>query len=200
MKGVREFYDATAQEWADQWYEDESMLPCLAEFVGRLPVRPRILDLGCGAGYESMRLKRLGAEVVGLDFSGASIAIARERNPEIGFHERDMLEDYSDLGPFDGIAALASLVHIPDGLLKAAFDRMAEALKPDGLALIAVRDGEGRQERQSLVSVGGEEYDRDFHAHSLKRLMERAAGRFVFVEELLPDEGEIWKQYLFRRL
>ena len=38
----------------------------------------RILDLGCGPGLYSSRLARLGHECVGVDFSPASIAYARE--------------------------------------------------------------------------------------------------------------------------
>ncbi len=41
--------------------------------------RTRILDLGCGPGFYSSRLARLGHECVGIDFSPASIAYAREQ-------------------------------------------------------------------------------------------------------------------------
>jgi len=39
----------------------------------------KILDLGCGPGLYSSRLARLGHECVGIDFSPASIAYAREQ-------------------------------------------------------------------------------------------------------------------------
>jgi SAM-dependent methyltransferase len=39
----------------------------------------RILDLGCGPGLYASRLARLGHECVGIDFSPASIAYAREQ-------------------------------------------------------------------------------------------------------------------------
>jgi len=45
-----------------------------------LGARPaRILDLGCGPGLYTSRLARLGHECVGIDFSPASIAYAREQ-------------------------------------------------------------------------------------------------------------------------
>ncbi len=44
-----------------------------------LPGRPgRVLDLGCGPGLYTSRLARLGHDCVGIDFSPASIAYARE--------------------------------------------------------------------------------------------------------------------------
>ena len=29
IKGVKDFYDKTARDWADKWYSDETMLPLL---------------------------------------------------------------------------------------------------------------------------------------------------------------------------
>ena len=42
----------------------------------------KILDLGCGPGFYSSRLARLGHRCVGIDFSPASIEYARERAAE----------------------------------------------------------------------------------------------------------------------
>jgi SAM-dependent methyltransferase len=44
----------------------------------------RILDLGCGPGLYTCRLARLGHSCVGIDFSPASIAYAREQAQEAG--------------------------------------------------------------------------------------------------------------------
>lgn len=44
----------------------------------------RILDLGCGPGLYTSRLARLGHHCVGIDFSPASIAYAREQAEETG--------------------------------------------------------------------------------------------------------------------
>lgn len=90
LKNIKDFYNKTAMEWADKWYEDETLLPYLTEFMSYLPQKPSILDLCCGAGYESMRMQRLDANVTGLDFSEKSILIAKERNPNIRFVFEDM--------------------------------------------------------------------------------------------------------------
>ncbi len=73
MGDLQKYYDATAGETAKEWYPNTVLLPTLRELVALLPKRPRVLDLGCGAGYESMRLHSLGAEIVGIDFSPESI-------------------------------------------------------------------------------------------------------------------------------
>ncbi len=199
MKGVKDFYNKTAREWADQWYADESLLPCLRDFIGRFSDPPRILDLCCGAGYESRRMKRLGAEVTGLDFSEESIRIARERNPDIRFYLGDMRGDYSSIGRFDGIAVIAGLVHLPNAELPGAFLSMSKVLEQNGLLLLVVRDGTGKRE-QSHVTIDGEEYDREFYRHTLDELKTCSAGLFAFAAEILPDEQDVWKRYLFRHI
>jgi len=197
MKGVREYYDRMAAEWADRWYGDDAMLPLLRRFLSVLPAQPRVLDLCCGAGYESMRMASLGAEVVGLDLSGESIAIARARNPQIPFHVGDMLEDYAALGPVDGVICIAGLVHLTKEQLPLAFRRMADAMKPGARALLVVRDGEGRLAGQSDVIIDGERYDRAFYAHTLDELTEATARRFCFEGEISGDEPSPWRNYIF---
>lgn len=44
-KTVRDYYDKTAEDWAEKWYSDDSTLPLLQAFARLLPPRPRILDL-----------------------------------------------------------------------------------------------------------------------------------------------------------
>lgn len=199
MKGVREYYDRMAADWAERWYADASMLPLLQAFLAGLPEHPRVLDLCCGAGYESMRLASLGAQVVGLDLSGESIRIARERNPQLEFHIGDMLEDYTALGPLDGVACIAGLVHLPQDLLALALRRMAEAMKPGGRALIVVRDGTGRLSLQSDVVIDGERYDRAFYAHTREEMADAAAGLLHFEREIPGDETSLWRNYIFAK-
>ena len=78
MLGTREYYDKTAAEWAENGYGDGEYLPCLDEFLSLLPPGGRVLDLCCGAGYETGRIRARGFEALGLDFSGGSLRIARE--------------------------------------------------------------------------------------------------------------------------
>lgn len=199
MKGVKEFYDRTAADWANKWYADEAMLPLLRKFMAYLPEKPRVLDLCCGAGYESRRMAGLGAEVVGIDLSPASIEIACERNPELEFYAGDMLEDYRYIGKVDGIACIAGLVHIPAVQAPNAFERMAQVLKPGGYVLLVVRDGEGYIERQSRQIIDGEEYDRAFYGYTREKLIECADGLMEFVCEIVDDEPSAWRNYIFRR-
>lgn len=199
MKDTKDFYNQTAAEWADKWYEDETLLPYLKEFINYLPQNPRILDLCCGAGYESMRMQKLGANVIGLDFSEESIRIAKERNPNIQFVVDNMLNDYSYLGKFDGCAVIAGLIHLPNEKLSKAFEQIDKILYDDGFLFVAVKDGNGKNLKSSYTTIDGEDYDRDFYLHTLEELKLYSLGKFDLVKELLIDKESSWKYYIFKK-
>ena len=85
VKGIKEFYDDTVDMWADEWYENLTMLPFLEKVKGVLGEGAKVLDLGCNCGYETKRMKELGLNSVGLDFSEKSIELAQKRNSDIKF-------------------------------------------------------------------------------------------------------------------
>ena len=83
----------------------------------------RVLDAGCGVGQLSAELAKRGADVVAVDISPNLLGVARSRiAPDIAaridFQAGDMLAD--DLGTFDHIVAMDSLIHYaPDDIVGA---------------------------------------------------------------------------------
>ena len=87
--------------------------------------RSKILDLGCGPGFYTSRLARLGHECVGIDYSPASIKYAAEQAGKEGLWSRYLHEDmrkaefgdgydmvmliYGELNVFRGVEAAAIL-------------------------------------------------------------------------------------------
>ncbi|MBR4444084.1 MAG: class I SAM-dependent methyltransferase [Clostridia bacterium] len=195
MKGAMDFYDKTAPDWARRGYESDDV-PCLLDFVRRLAPGSRILELCCGCGYDARRMHALGYEVVGVDFSGESLKIARAKNPDIAFYNDNILNDYSYVGPVDAIVVIAGLVHIETAQLPLAFRRMRDVLKPGGSLFVTVREGEGRMEERSVAVIDGETYDRNFIGHTLEELTASSAGLFEFEREV-ADDGTGWRNYIF---
>lgn len=79
--------------------------------------QPRILDLGCGSGSQSLLFALLGADVVSVDMDHEGLEVLRRRINHYGklsgrdlritIVEGDTIEmDYSRLGPFDGVYSL----------------------------------------------------------------------------------------------
>jgi magnesium-protoporphyrin O-methyltransferase len=78
----------------------------------------RLLDAGCGTGALAIEAARRGADVVAIDVAPALIELARERTPgDLGpgrvlFLVGDMSDD---LGHFDHVVAMDSLIHYGSG-------------------------------------------------------------------------------------
>ena len=75
----------------------------------------RILDAGCGTGALALEAAARGATVVATDLSPTLVGLARERAAgmpgagRVRFHVGDMLS--ADLGSFDHVVAMDSLIH-----------------------------------------------------------------------------------------
>lgn len=194
------FYDLTAEENAKEWYENYMLMPSIEEFVSLLPEKPKVLDLGCGGGYESMRLMKAGAQVVGVDFSEESIRIAMERCPEVQFELMDFRRlDGEKLGKFDGVFACASLIHISQEELPGVFAQMRNILNPNGFVVAIAREGEGFWE--GWPEVDGRKLRRIVYLYSKETLSAAATG-FKHVKEGYLDPELIengWINHIFQR-
>jgi magnesium-protoporphyrin O-methyltransferase len=72
----------------------------------------RLLDAGCGTGALAVEAARRGAVVVAVDVSAQLVDVARDRAPadlSIDWRVGDMLS--ADLGHFDHVVAMDSLIH-----------------------------------------------------------------------------------------
>lgn len=87
----------------------------LDTFLGYLPLKASILDIGCGGGEPIARYCIEGGhEVTGIDGSSSLIALCRERFPNHQWHVGDMRDMSSDKC-FDGLIVWHSLFHLtPD--------------------------------------------------------------------------------------
>jgi 2-polyprenyl-3-methyl-5-hydroxy-6-metoxy-1,4-benzoquinol methylase len=183
---TKRFYDLTAETVADEWYPNEVLMPTIREFVSRLPREPRVLDLGCGPGHESMRLASAGATVLGLDFSEESIRIARERCPQCRFEVADFFGLDARFGRFHGVFAAASLIHVPPARLPDVMARIAGVLEDEGLLLAIVLEGEGLRERWPVVK--GRKLKRTLYLYRREDLAAATADLVSCGELPLADE------------
>jgi 2-polyprenyl-3-methyl-5-hydroxy-6-metoxy-1,4-benzoquinol methylase len=80
--GSREYF----QEVAARKYRVEPHIPAFADFERWAGTR--VLEIGCGLGTTSVGFARAGAEVTGVDLSGASIALAQRHAEALGVADR----------------------------------------------------------------------------------------------------------------
>ncbi|HYX46977.1 MAG TPA: bifunctional 2-polyprenyl-6-hydroxyphenol methylase/3-demethylubiquinol 3-O-methyltransferase UbiG [Sphingomicrobium sp.] len=96
----------------------------------------RVLDVGCGGGLLTEPLRRLGAEVTGIDASPEVIAVAREHARAMGLEIDYRSGDVQELeSQFDLITAMEVVEHVAE---PAAFlGALARRLAPGGLLLMS---------------------------------------------------------------
>jgi 2-polyprenyl-3-methyl-5-hydroxy-6-metoxy-1,4-benzoquinol methylase len=104
-------------------------------FQGR---RARILDLGCGNGYQTQRIAGLGHEVVGAEASDEGVSVARAAYPGIRFehvsvYDEDLPAKLGD--PFDAVIALEVVEHL--FYPKRLFEQAHRLLRPGGQLVIS---------------------------------------------------------------
>ena len=74
----------------------------------------KALDLCCGHGNVTEALVRRGCHVVGVDFSPAMLALARERVPAAAFIEADAQSLPFEDSEFDIVMSNFGMLHVPD--------------------------------------------------------------------------------------
>jgi SAM-dependent methyltransferase len=139
-------YDRVAAQYAEKFKDemddkpfDRDCLDRLAREVGNLGP---ICDLGCGPGQIARYLHRKGAQTLGVDLSLGMISEARRLNPDIPFHEGDMLSLPDAEASWGGIAAFYCIIHIPREQVVDALCEMKRALKSGGILLLTFHIGD----------------------------------------------------------
>lgn len=110
----------------------------------------RALDVGCGEGETSRRLRRHVGAVVGIDRDIDSIDAARAFGDDIDYVAGDFMTTDLDQG-FDVVASVAMLHHVDH---VAALTRMAARLRPGGILLVV-----GLAKSRSLADWGRDAWD-----------------------------------------
>jgi ubiquinone/menaquinone biosynthesis C-methylase UbiE len=90
----------------------------------------QVIDIATGPGYVAAAAAGRGASVIGVDFSAAMVAAARERNPNLEFREGDAERLPLGDGLFDAAVMNFGILHLarPDQALAEA----CRVLRPGG--------------------------------------------------------------------
>lgn len=124
---------------------EEAQTAKKAHIAAKLLLEPhhRVLDIGCGWGGLGLTLAEHVPDggVLGVTLSQEQLALAKERAAARGAPEghgaRFELKDYRDVeGPFDRIVSVGMFEHVGQPHYQEYFDRIAELLTEDGVAVI----------------------------------------------------------------
>lgn len=144
-------------------------LELLAAGVGE---HGRVLEIGSGGGRDAAVMQELGLRVRCTDVTPGFVSLLRERG-----HQADLLDPLTDDlaapdGPYDGVWANASLLHVARADLPVVLARLAEVTRPGGLLLLSVKEGDG----EAWSTHGSVRAPRHFTYWRAGPLREAAAG------------------------
>ena len=138
-------YDRVAFEYGEKFKDEMDNKPfdrdCLNRLAGEVGDLGAICDMGCGPGQIARYLHRQGVPTLGVDLSANMVAEAKRLNPEINFHQGDMLALPDPDNSWGGIAAFYCIIHIPRDQIVKALSELKRVLKPSGILLITFHIG-----------------------------------------------------------
>jgi SAM-dependent methyltransferase len=188
-------YQSVAEEYRERHGDRSGIAELVEQFLDALEATldgesARIADVGCGPGWESATFAERGHAVVGVDLTPAFLDAAQAEAPSADFARMDMRSLGFAADAFDGLWACASFLHVPREDAPATLREFRRVLRPDGVLLLSVKEGDGEKE--------GDSYDEDRRQFTLYRadqLRQMAADAGFTVESVADDE---WVQLLAR--
>lgn len=128
----------------DEWYKsklgnfvDEAETRCVFDLF-KAKKGMKVLDVGCGTGNFSIKLAKMGCEVVGIDVSEEMLKVAeakaREEGLNIKFYKMDAHQMEFEDNTFDGVLSVTAFEFLKEP--EKAIEEIFRVLKPNGQLLI----------------------------------------------------------------
>ena len=137
---VLEYFQRVAKQWDTlrSNYYDESVIVKTLEH-SPITKTQTVVDVGTGTGFMAAGLAPLARQVIGVDFSDAMLAVARENMTKLGltnveFHQGTLEHLPLDDVSADVVVANMALHHAPDPV--SALREMTRVCKPGGYLVI----------------------------------------------------------------
>lgn len=117
----------------------------------------RILDVGFGSARDMLHFQSKGYEVVGIDTEPSFIDHAKSLG--LMAYQGDARNFRDDRG-FDGIWAVASLLHLPKKEMISAIENLKGLLNPKGTIFLSLKEGdqEGLDEKGRIMTYVNKDF------------------------------------------
>jgi SAM-dependent methyltransferase len=143
------------------------------------------------AWFESQNIN-----VIGVDFSGSMLEIARSR-VRGSLVQADMRKMPFEAHSMDGIWCNASLLHLPKTDSPAALLEFKRILKPNGILFLAVQEGEGEHLETREVYGENQRFFARYTTSEMTRMLE-VAGFDLLENHEHESRDRVWIRFLAR--
>jgi ubiquinone/menaquinone biosynthesis C-methylase UbiE len=169
----------------------------LNNFLSKLPGK-KILDAGCGSGRDAAYFIEEGFEVTGIDLADGMLEELKKNSPKAEFKKMDMRHlDFSN-NSFDGIWAMASVIHIPKSDISKTLSEFYRVLKPAGILYLAVKEGEGENIIESRNLENSPKYVVFYKKEELEEFLKEA--NFKIIESTISEsDNNVWIEIMAKK-
>ena len=192
MKTI-DYYNNFADDFAEATLHVD-MASLYQPFLTELPKTARILDVGCGAGRDTLAFKNIGYEVDAIDYSEELVKKATQltgvRVQLMSFYEIDEHEVY------DGIWACASLLHCERDRLAEVMGQLIIALKPNGVIYMSFKYGDSDRDKDGRKFTDLDENQADALLEQFDNVQQ--IKQWVTLDQR-PDRQEKWLNLLWKK-
>ncbi len=191
--GTIDYYNNNAQSFYERTVK-EDMSKHYNKFLNLLPAKASVLDAGCGIGRDSSYFLDKGYKVTAFDASEEMVKYTSQ-NTKLNVR----LLNFQDMGfyeEFDGVWASASLLHVSYNRTRCVYEKICNALKPNGIFYASYKYGDGH------MSIDG----REFWNMTESSILQYLNGLFQVVDVWTsPNKGpfsspsQMWLQFIAKK-
>jgi SAM-dependent methyltransferase len=151
---VANSYDVLAERWNSPAFarsngiaQHERAIAFLERRAARADAAGFALDIGCGSSGRFIDLLRShGFEVEGIDVSPRMLELARQRHPDVRFHQADICQ-WQLPRQYDFISAWDSIWHLPLAAQEPVLNRILTGLTPGGVCIFTTGGVDAPEEK-----------------------------------------------------
>lgn len=200
-------YERVADDYRDRHADRTAISGFVEQFCDALPAddaagsggadadaAPRVLDVGCGPGWEAATFLDRGFDVTAVDLAPSFLEACAEVAPAAHRARTDMRTLAFREEAFDGLWVMASFLHVPREDADATLRGFRRVLRPGGALFLAVKHGD--DDWRPDGTAYGDAEDRLFTMYRPDDIRQRVADAGFTIEE--RTGGDDWIQVLAR--
>lgn len=181
VKAYRQNYKNYITKFGDT-SRNEVVQSGLDEFCNILNGK-KVLDIGCADGGYSNYIAQKGFEVVGIDIVSEFIEYARLTHSHVKFELMNMKQMSFPSNSFDGIFAIASLLHLEKNQLDVVLKKIYNILKKDGVLFFTLKAGIGEKFVPDQFDLNQQRYFSLYTQTEIQEILEKLNFNVIEITE-----------------